>query len=136
MAQPRSGQCCWIDLAADDANSAAAFYAGLFGWRPVPARIAGGALLRLEHHERAFGSIYQLGRRQREAGAPSHWTPYIAVNSLEHLTERAESLGGRVLVRCFDAPGQARVGLVMDPVGALVGLWQPVAGSKREDNVP
>lgn len=136
MTQLHSGQCCWIDLAADHADSAVAFYSGLFGWRPLPARIAGGDLLRLEHHGRAFGSIYQLSRRQREAGAPSHWTPYIAVDSLERSAEMAESLGGRVLVRCFEAPGQARVGLVMDPVGALVGLWQPVAGSKREGNPP
>ncbi|PWG65392.1 VOC family protein [Sediminicurvatus halobius] len=136
MAHPEPGGCCWIDLAAADAGSAAAFYSGLFGWEVSAGRLAGGDLLRLEHRGRPLGSIYQLDRRQLEAGAPSHWTPYIAVDCLEQAILQAEELGGRVLVRCFEAPGQVRVGLVMDPVGALIGLWEPAARARQEDHVP
>ena len=41
------------------------------------------------------------------------------------LTPRVASLGGRVLVAPFDVQGIARIALIEDAVGAVVGLWQP-----------
>jgi predicted enzyme related to lactoylglutathione lyase len=33
------------------------------------------------------------------------------------------------VVAPFDVPGTARIALIQDAVGALVGLWQPIRGS-------
>ncbi|TFH87574.1 VOC family protein [Billgrantia azerbaijanica] len=120
----RCGHVCWIDLAARDAERAADFYRDLFDWRVDHERLGGGTLRRLSRDGVDVGSLYQLGARPLMAGAPSHWTPYVAVADLAAACQRAGELGGRVLVRAFEVPGVARVGLVLDPVGAMIGLWE------------
>ena len=39
---------------------------------------------------------------------------------------KAASLGGKAVVRPFLVPGVARITLILDAVGAPVGLWEPV----------
>lgn len=118
------GHFCWLDLAARDAGRAASFYTRLFGWQAAERAMGPGMVTWLTREGADVGSIYQLGPQQAAAGVPSHWTPYVAVNDLARARARAERLGARVLVREFRAPGLARVALVMDPGGALLGLWE------------
>lgn len=118
------GRVCWVDLAARDAERAAEFYRDLFDWGIDQERLGAGALRRLSRDGVDVGSLYQLGARPLMAGAPSHWTPYVAVANLAAACQRAGELGGRVLVHGFEVPGVARIGLVMDPVGAMIGLWE------------
>jgi predicted enzyme related to lactoylglutathione lyase len=42
---------------------------------------------------------------------------------------RAGALGGEVIVRPFALSGVARVALVVDAVGAQVGLWEDVGST-------
>ena len=125
---PETGHFCWVDLATHDADRAAAFYGDLFGWKPRDERVGPGHVTRLLSNGTAVGSLYQLNREQIHRGVPSHWTPYVAVASLDATSKRAASLGGRIIVKSFEVPGVARVGLVMDPIGALIGLWQQTNG--------
>jgi len=57
---------------------------------------------------------------------PSHWTPYIRVNNVEEIARRAVHCGGDIAVKPFAIAGLARIALVLDAVGAPVGLWQPL----------
>jgi predicted enzyme related to lactoylglutathione lyase len=43
----------------------------------------------------------------------------------------ALSLGGEVIVQPLDVAGVARIALILDSVGAPLGLWQP-AGTDRK----
>lgn len=120
------GTFCWLDLAASDADSAMAFYAQAFGWRFETQRANGGHFTRCRAGGRDVGSLYPLKRAQLEHGVPSHWTPYIRVAKVDALASRVAALGGRVLVAPFDVQGTARIALIEDAVGAVVGLWQPL----------
>jgi uncharacterized protein len=128
------GHCCWVDLAAADAGSARAFYRQLFGWTAHEQSVNGGSFTRLQRAGSDIGSLYQLSAVQIARGVPSHWTPYIRVNDVQSAAERAASLGGQVLVRPFDVGGIARVAVILDSIGAHVGLWQPNAAN-LEGNV-
>jgi uncharacterized protein len=121
------GQFCWLDLAASDAAGAQAFYGNLFGWTFEPQRANGGFFTRLLLSGRDIGSMYELRRLQLDQGVPSHWTPYVRVTEVEDAARRAISSGGRVVVLPFTVSGVARIALVQDPVGALIGLWEPLA---------
>lgn len=55
---------------------------------------------------------------------PSHWTPYVRVENVDVMAQRARTLGSQTIVPPLDVPGVARVALVMDSVGALLGLWR------------
>lgn len=121
------GRFCWLDLAASDYREAGRFYNQMFGWRPERHEANGGELYRLSHRGEGIASLYQLRPRELAGGVPSHWTPYVAVSDIEDMAARAEALGGQVVVRPFSVDGMARVSLLSDSVGALVGLWQPAA---------
>ena len=114
----------WLDLAAVDARWAADFYAGMFGWHTGRQRANGGEFFHFSAGGENIASLYQLGAQQIAGGVPSHWTPYIGVTDLDAAGTKAAALGGRVVVRPFSVDGMARVSLVTDSVGALIGLWE------------
>jgi predicted enzyme related to lactoylglutathione lyase len=118
------GAFCWLDLAASDTALAKAFYAQAFGWTFEVERANGGVFTRCHAGGRNVGSLYQLNRTQLQQGVPSHWTPYILVANADAAARRISSLGGRLVVAPFDVQGIARIALIEDAVGALVGLWQ------------
>jgi predicted enzyme related to lactoylglutathione lyase len=123
------GQICWIDLAASDSEQARRYYERLFGWNAREQKCNGGVFTRLELAGRDVGSLYQLQKKHVGRGVPSHWTPYVRVTDTDDAVRYAERLGGSILARPFTIAGLARVAVVVDPVGAPVGLWQPAAGT-------
>ena len=127
LASADSGQFCWLDLAATDAGSAKAFYKDLFGWTAHEQPANGGSFTRLRLSDQDIGSVYQLRQTLLERGMTSHWTPYVRVNNVTDAVRQAEALGGTVVVRPFVVSGIASIALILDSVGALVGLWEPIA---------
>jgi uncharacterized protein len=125
------GRFCWLDLAATDADSAKNFYRKVFGWTSHEQLANGGSFTRLQLSDRDVGSIYQLRDAHRNHGVPSHWTPYVRVDDVKDTARRVTSCGGEVIIRPFALPGIARIALVLDSVGALVGLWETVEADRR-----
>lgn len=122
---------CWLDLAASDMALAKTFYAQAFGWRFETQRANGGRFTRCRAGAHEVGSLYPLKRAQLEHGVPSHWTPYLRVADVDALAARIAPLGGRVLVAPFEVERTARIALVEDAVGAVLGLWQPLPPNRR-----
>ncbi|MFT3957222.1 MAG: VOC family protein [Piscinibacter sp.] len=120
------GTFCWVDLAAGDAGRAMSFYAQAFGWQFEPRRANGGHFTRCSVGGREVGSLYELRAAQLAHGVPSHWTPYLRVDDLDANTPRIAALGGRILVSPFEVDGVARIALIEDAVGAVLGLWEPL----------
>jgi uncharacterized protein len=115
---------CWVDLAARDAALAKSFYGALFGWRAEDQNANDGIFTRFLLDDADVASLYQLNRRYLADGVPSHWTPYVAVNSVEQTASYATSLGATIVVKPFDVAEIAQVCLIQDPGGALFGLWR------------
>jgi len=128
-----AGEFCWVDLAATDAGSAKAFYGQLFGWTSSERTVNGGSFTRLQLPGRDIGSLYQLQQDHITDGVPSHWTPYIRVDDLDDTVRRVPLHGGKVLVRPFAVAAFARIALILDSVGAHVGLWEPLEANVKED---
>lgn len=126
------GQFCWVDLAAVDAAAAIGFYTTLFGWTTLDRRAGGGHFTRLQAAGRDVGSLYQLHARHLNEGVPSHWTAYIRVDEADATARRAVALGGAVVVRPFTLPGTARIAVILDAVGAPIGLWQTLAADQED----
>jgi predicted enzyme related to lactoylglutathione lyase len=122
--KPDTGQFCWLDLAATDADTAKDFYRNLFGWSSHEQTANGGSFTRLRLSDHDVGSIYQLKKTLLDNGMTSHWTPYVRVNDIEHAARRAAQIGGEVVVEPFLVSGVARIALILDAVGAVVGLWE------------
>ncbi len=127
-----AGRFCWVDLAATDAARAQDFYRQLFGWTSCEQPANGGSFARMRLSDQDVGSIYQLKRAHRDQGVPSHWTPYIQVDDVDNVARRVVSRGGEVIVRPFVVSGIARIALILDSVGAQVGLWEPIEANTKE----
>src|SRR5262245_21315439 len=115
---------CWVDLATVDQGAAKLFYCRLFGWTVQDRRGGEGHFSTFAHREVPLASLYQLSRKQIARGVPSHWTPYVSVPDLDVAASMAASLGGQVVIPPHDSGGLARISLIADPTGALIGLWQ------------
>jgi predicted enzyme related to lactoylglutathione lyase len=116
-------------LLASDAGSAKEFYARLFGWTSHEQLANGGSFIRLRLSNHDVGSVYQLTNTLLENGMPSHWTPYVRVGNVNDAVRNAVRLGGTVVVDPFAVTGVARIALILDSVGAMVGLWEPRQGN-------
>ena len=121
------GNFIWHDLAAADSAAALDFYHRVFGWTAITESANGGQFIRLQCGGRDVGSLYNMSQRERDHGVPSHWTPYICVKDVEVTTHRVESPGGTVLVGPFEVDGIARIALVADSLGAVIGLWESLS---------
>lgn len=128
-----AGQFCWLDLAATDAHRAKRFYGQMFGWDAREYSANGGSISRLQRAGQNVGSLYQLSPAHLQGGVPSHWTPYVRVGDLAAAVQRAVACGGSVVVEPFAVTGTARIALIQDAVGALIGLWEPFAVRVEED---
>lgn len=126
-----AGCFCWVDLAASDARRAQDFYGGLFGWTACEDRANGGVFTRLALGGREVGSLYQLQRAHLERGVPSHWTPYVRVDDLDAAILQTARLGGEVMIPPVAVADIARIAIIIDAVGAHLGLWQPLQQPTR-----
>jgi predicted enzyme related to lactoylglutathione lyase len=122
---------CWVDLATTDAPRATAFYRDVFGWTAHEQLANGGSFTRLRLSDRDIGSIYQLRESLLDNGMTSHWTPYVRVNDIEHAAGRATQFGGKVVVNPFLVSDVAHIALILDSVGAVVGLWEPIVADRK-----
>jgi predicted enzyme related to lactoylglutathione lyase len=130
MADPRClspGRFIWHDLAAADQAAALDFYGAVFGWTATVERANGGSFVRLQSGGHDVGSMYALSRKEREHGVPSHWTPYVRVGRINETVSRVDHAGGAVLVKPFEVDGTARIALIADASGAVLGLWEALA---------
>ena len=55
------------------------------------------------------------------------------VRSADEMAASAETCGGRLIVPPFDIEGIARIALIVDSIGAPLGLWQRPKGSPGEE---
>lgn len=80
------------------------------------------SMFQLEGKE--VGAAYTLRADQRSQGIPPHWMIYIAVESADDMTRRAQELGGKIFAPAFDVADYGRMAVLADPTGAVFSIWQ------------
>lgn len=117
-----TGTFCWVDLVADDHDSAKAFYTGLFGWDYEDFPLGDGTVY----------SVAQLGGQgvaaivpKPDPSMPPHWNCYVSVEDADAAAERAAELGATVILPAGDVGDSGRLAVFQDPQGALLSVWQP-----------
>ncbi|WP_372593806.1 VOC family protein [Actinotalea sp.] len=112
------GTPAWVDLNVPDHLAAHAFYAGLFGWEFLPPAGPEMGFYSMSHR----GGKMIAGVAQSEE--PAAWTTYLATDDIEATLAKAAEAGGQVLVGPETIEPFGRFAAVLDPVGAVFGLWQ------------
>jgi predicted enzyme related to lactoylglutathione lyase len=112
-----AGRLAHLELHTGDRAVASAFYSRLLGRRPELIRAACGSYLALDLGGVVGGGIVECGTRR------PLWLPYIEVNHVEELTERARGLGAAVLLEPREGPAGWR-SVVSSPAGGEIAFWQ------------
>jgi predicted enzyme related to lactoylglutathione lyase len=120
------------DLMTTDVAAASVFYRDLFGWQTSEAQAMGSTVVRLSAGGKVLGAVLSFDRR---AGAPSHWIPYVYVDSVEDCCRRVSELKGEVSTGPTSVlPG--RFAVVNDPQKALFAPFTPEGGNPAETAGP
>jgi len=116
---------CWVDTWQPDAAGAAAFYAALFGWQTDVTDAPAGATVHVMCRLRGR-DVAAIGGRPAGDGPdlPVAWGTYVEVARTDDTVAAATAAGGTVAMAPFDSLDGGRMAVIVDPVGAPLGVWQ------------
>jgi uncharacterized protein len=131
------GTPCWADLWTSDVAGIRRFYAELFGWEPLEADPQYGGYFNFARQGVwTAGCMGDMG----DAKANDAWKPYFATQDLAKTVETAEAAGAQVTVPGMPVGDLGIQGVLVDPTGAALGLWQagtwPGFSVVEEDGAP
>ncbi|MEM1186478.1 MAG: VOC family protein [Planctomycetota bacterium] len=107
-----------FEIGCRDNQKTRAFYCDLFGWTAEPGEMstelttgAGGGI---------NGMLTTLGHE------PHNYTNiYVSVDDIDAVAQKAESLGGTILIPRTEIPGgKGEFAWIADPEGTTIGLYR------------
>ena len=107
-----------VELATTDLATARAFYTGLFDWQLE--EVPGMDYTLIKVGEGTGGGMMKT----MQAGSPSYWLAYVAVDNAAVATEKARALGATICKDVTEIPGIGWFSVITDPTGATLALWQ------------
>jgi predicted enzyme related to lactoylglutathione lyase len=122
---------CWVDTWQEDPDTAATFYAGVFGW-DVEKGTPAGTDVRYYMCRLRGRDVAAIGSPP-PTGLPPAWTTYVRVDDADAAAASAVKAGGALLAEPFGSLDGGRMAIVADPSGAVFGVWTPGAhrGAQR-----
>jgi len=105
----------FFEIGSKDMKKAGEFYGELFDWQISPSPAA----QMISIGEGLDGHITELAK---EWG--TYVTVYVQVDDLDAYLKKVVELGGKVLVKPVDIPGQGSFAWFASPEGNIMGLWK------------
>ena len=127
--EPSMGSWLWVELWSKTPEDSVAFYEKLGGYRAVQGDEGDSNYWFL------WRDKWRAGVRQIPFdGMEVRWIPTVRVNDTVLISERAEKLGGRVLVKPREVSIGGSAALIEDPVGGLliVQNWPKQSSAEGE----
>lgn len=112
-----------VELNTNDVAKAKSFYAKLFDWKMEDMAMDDGTYTMIDVGEGTGGGLM----KHPMPGAPSMWLSYVLVDDIESSTKKVKALGGTVMKDKTEVPGMGWLAIIIDPTGAMLGLWNPKA---------
>ncbi|MFL6161311.1 MAG: VOC family protein [Jatrophihabitantaceae bacterium] len=117
-----AGTPCWVDLLSSDTGKAQQFYADVLGWTAEESGTEFGGYVNFSSDgHRVAGMV----ANREETGTPDFWNTYLSTDDLNATLEAAVNAGANVIAPAMAVGDLGSMGIVADPAGAVVGLWQP-----------
>jgi predicted enzyme related to lactoylglutathione lyase len=121
---PVHGAWAWHELMTNDVAGSKRFYGELFGWEAYDLEMMPGFNYTLfKHQGKECGGMMALA--PEHGHMPPGWGVYVTVDDVDAAAERAELLGGEVIVPPHDIP-VGRWSMIKDPGGAMICLYRAV----------
>jgi predicted enzyme related to lactoylglutathione lyase len=117
---PVNGIPVWIDVMSTDVPRARAFYGEVFGWSSEEPNPEMGGYYNYFHN-----GVQVAGGMSSPPGMSDLWNVYLAVDDIKRTTDEARSHGAQVIVDSMPVMDLGIMGVITDPSGANIGMWQP-----------
>jgi uncharacterized protein len=108
------------ELDTTDVGKAKDFYGKLFDWKLEDVPMGPGTYTMIKTGDKGIGGM----QTSPVPGAPSSWLPYVEVADIKVSTEKAKSLGAKVMLDVTEVMGAGWISVIIDPTGAAMGLWK------------
>ena len=109
-----------VELNSTDVDKSKAFYGKLFDWTLEDVPVPGMVYTMIKVGKGTGGGIM----KHPMPGQPSFWLAYVEVDDIAASTEKARSLGANIIKDVIEVPGAGWLSILMDPTGAVLGLWK------------
>ncbi len=110
-----------IELNTTDPNQAKQFYGALFNWELQDMNMGpSGTYTSIRVGDGTGGGIL----KHPMPGAPTLWIPYVVVDDLVAATNKAKSLGAKIIKENQNVPDMGAFSIITDPTGGTLGLWE------------
>jgi predicted enzyme related to lactoylglutathione lyase len=118
------GSFTWAELSTRDVTACRDFYTKLFNWSVH--QYEGGPMQywMFNANDKDRGGMMKMSA-EVPAQVPPSWTIYFNVADCDGSVNRAQKMGGKLVVPAMDVPGTGRFALVSDPQGSVFGVLQP-----------
>jgi uncharacterized protein len=110
-----------VELSTGDVAKAKDFYGKLFKWHLEDVPMGPDMTYTLIKPEAGTGG----GIMQSPPGVPTAWLAYVEVDDIHAATNKAKSLGAKVMKDVTEVPHTGWLSIIVDPTGAALGLWKP-----------
>ncbi|HLJ15804.1 MAG TPA: VOC family protein [Bryobacteraceae bacterium] len=110
-----------VELNTTDVDKAKAFYGKLFEWKLEDVPMGDSAAYTMIQVGKGTGGGMM---KQLIPGASSAWLPYVEVDDIQAATNKAKSLGAKIMKDVTEVMGMGWLSILVDPTGAMLGLWQ------------
>lgn len=109
-----------VELNTSDVAKAKGFYGKLFDWKLEDVPMDSGSYTMIGVGDGTGGGMM----KHPMPGAPSMWLAYVLVDDIEASTKKAKSLGATVMKDVTEVMGMGWLSIIVDPTGAMLGLWK------------
>lgn len=109
-----------VELNTKDVEKARDFYGRLFDWRMEDVPMPEFTYTMIDVGEGTGGGML----KQLVPGAPSAWLPYVLVDDISAATNKARALGATVMKDVTEVKDMGWLSIIVDPTGAVLGLWK------------
>jgi|SRR5688572_22670963 uncharacterized protein len=116
----------WHELMSLDPERAKSFYREVIGLTVEPLQGAPFPYtIWMQNGEPVGGLVPPQGEQEGwPSGTTPHWVSSFASEDVDQAVEKAQKLGGKVLVPPTDIPQFGRAAVLKDPEGAVFGIFQ------------
>jgi len=110
----------YVQLNTTDVAKAKAFYSKLFAWKLEDVETDGQGFTVIEVGQGTGGGIM----KHPIPGERSTWLAYVQVDDIAAATQKARSLGAKIIKDVTEVGGSGWLSIITDPTGATLGLWK------------
>jgi uncharacterized protein len=114
-----------VELNTTDVDKAKKFYGQLFDWELEDVKMGpSGTYTMIKPGKGTGGGMLKHPMPE----APTIWLAYVEVDDVGAATEKAKSLGAKIVRDVTEVPGAGWMSIITDPTGGTLGLWKPKSG--------